>query len=187
MLPDYYRTDANILVVPRSEPPTTVFALNWAVWHLGDNEAIDTVGFMGDDAMPRTPGWDEQIENALEFFMIVYPNALLRPNPRLVGPTLPDHVFMRASIINALGYMAPPILQHLFVDNVWYAWGRNTSMKYLEETHIEHMHPIAEKAEWDDVYALGNSKEQYVRDNEAFAKYMENDLDADIAKIRTVM
>ena len=59
------------------------------------------------------------------------------------------------SIINALGYMAPPTLQHLFVDNVWYAWGRNTSMKYLEETHIEHMHPIAEKAEWDDVYALG--------------------------------
>ena len=32
--------------------------------------------------MPRTPNWDDQIENVLEFFMIVYPNALLRPNPR---------------------------------------------------------------------------------------------------------
>jgi hypothetical protein len=43
-------------------------------------------------------------------------------------------------VIRRLGYMGPPRIQHMYVDPVWYAWGQATSIEFLPDVVLEHMH-----------------------------------------------
>ena len=46
------------------------------------------------------------------------------------------------------------------------------SLHYLEEVIIEHLHPIAGKAEWDEGYKAVNAEEVYSADAKAFDEYI---------------
>src|SRR5689334_7595719 len=97
----------------------------------------DVIGFMGDDHRPRTSHWDVDVEDAFKQWghAIVYGNDLLQ------GPNLPTAVFMTAGMIKTLGYMVPPGLVHMYLDNTWKAWGELMNrLIYLPNTVIEHMH-----------------------------------------------
>jgi hypothetical protein len=62
------------------------------------------IGFMGDDHIPRTVGWDVRIVRELKAMGtgIVYGNDLWQKE------NLPTAVFMTSNIISTLGYMCPP-------------------------------------------------------------------------------
>lgn len=143
------------------------------------------VGFMGDDHLPRTSGWDVAVAEALGDLGsgIVYCNDLFQ------GENLPTAVFMTADIVRALGYMAPPVLRHLYVDNVWKAWGEGMGrLAYLEDVIIEHVHPAAGKAEWDDGYLAVNNADLYATEAAAYERYTnEGGLEADLAKLRALL
>lgn len=114
----------------------------------------EAVGFMGDDHLPRTGGWDGRVLDALDSLepRIVYGNDLLQ------GAALPTAVFMQSRMIQALGWMAPPVLRHLYVDNFWKELGEAlVGLRYLDDVVIEHLHPVLSKAEWDEGYARVNS------------------------------
>jgi len=133
----------------------------------------DIIGFMGDDHRPRTPHWDHTIEDVVKSqgTSIVYGNDLIQ------GPNLPTAVFMTADIIKTLGYMVPPGLVHMYLDNTWKLWGHEGlgRLYYLQSTIIEHMHPIAGKSAWDDRYIEVNAGSQYVADETAFNAYVNGD------------
>jgi hypothetical protein len=135
------------------------------------------IGFMGDDHRARTVGWDSHIIEALQTHNIVYGNDLLQ------GENLPTAVFMRSEVIRKLGFMAPPCLIHLYLDNFWLALGRATSIKYLPDVIIEHMHPAIGKAEWTDSYREVNDQELYQRDERAFNHYMDAHFEDDLRKL----
>lgn len=153
---------------------------------LGPRLAEDdgVVGFMGDDHRPRTNGWDQKIELAMTRSpRIVYGNDLIQ------GPNLPTAVFMSSQIITTLGYMLPPGLIHLFIDNAWKAWGdRADCLTYLNDVVIEHCHPIAQKGvEWDEGYTNANNQAVESADSETFKAYCgRGQLDLDVAKIRGI-
>jgi hypothetical protein len=158
--------------------------LNEYALHLAECETYDHIGFMGDDHLPRTKKWDTSIADALDEpgVGIVYGDDLLQ------GEMLPTAVFMRASIVRALGYFAPPRLVHLFADNAWKTWGQRAGcLKYLPVVTIEHLHFLNGKAPADERYAEVNSGEMYNRDQVAYRHYEGTGLAYDVKKIKAVM
>lgn len=133
-----------------------------------------SIGFMGDDHRPRTYGWDQEIIGALNLAgpRIVYGNDLLQ------GPNLPTAVFMNTQIITTLGYMVPLTLRHLYADNFWKELGELTNgLVYLPDVIIEHMHPVAGKAEWDPGYKEVNAPERDNADRQAWLAYRAQSLE----------
>lgn len=161
-----------------------VDALNHSAMFAIDPPGLTAVAFMGDDHRPRTKGWDAAYLAALQDLGtgIVYGNDLLQRD------RLATQVAMTADIVRALGYMAPPTLHHLYVDNYWMALGAGAEcLRYLPNIIVEHLHPVAGKADWDDGYRRVNDKAMYVRDEAAFCTLAESGaLAGDIAKVRAL-
>jgi len=106
------------------------FALDW------EKQGSIGVGFMGDDCVFMTPGWELPIIDWLENNEgICYGNDLLQ------GENLPNNVFIHVNIIKSLGFMAPPELKHYYIDNYWKDLGlRLAKIHYFENVVIEHRH-----------------------------------------------
>lgn len=121
--------------------------LNAVAWRYAD--VCDAIGFMGDDHLPRTQGFDIELMAELDRLGtgVVYGNDLIQ------GPNLPTAVAMTSDIIRNLGYMVPGGLVHMFADNAWKAWGESIGrLSYLPDLIIEHVHPLADKAPDDEGY-----------------------------------
>lgn len=141
------------------------------------------LGFMGDDHRPRTVGWDQAYLDALNGLG----TGIVYGNDGFQGENLPTQVAMTADIVRALGWMAPPVLRHLYVDNVWKALGSTACcLRYLPDVLVEHMHPFAGKAELDDGYARVNSAEVAGHDRDAYEQWLLTDASGDVAKIRAL-
>lgn len=123
-----------------------------------------TIGFMGDDHRPRTYGWDTQFSSvAATGPAVIYGNDLIQ------GANLPTSVCITDDIIRTLGYMVPPGAIHLFLDNMWRTIGTQLgALKYVPEVVIEHVHPVAQKAQWDAGYVEVNSQEVWDSDEKTY-------------------
>lgn len=141
----------------------------------------DIIGFMGDDHRPRTHAWDRTFANSLAHMGGV---GMAYGNDLLQGPNLPTAVWMSSCIVETLGYMLPPGLTHLYIDDAWKALGlRINKLSYVGDVVIEHLHPVAHKAAWDEGYAEVNSGAMYENDGKVFHAYLENGLTTDAEKI----
>ena len=149
---------------------------HWAKWYADE---YDYICFMGDDHMPRTGGWDTALAEAIgDQPGIAYGNDLLQ------GQNLPTAVVMSTSIIQAIGFMSPPALKHLFLDNFWLAVGTSLgNANYLPDVILEHMHYLNGKAELDDRYAAVNNPEMHNGDQAIFAEYMGSQFASDLEAI----
>lgn len=140
--------------------------------------STDIIGFIGDDVISRTNGWDEIVLSRFK------KNAVMYPNDGHQGEGLPTSVFMDANIIRKVGYMVYPKLTHLYIDNHWRELGlRLGTLDYLADVDMEHMHPYAGKAEMDETYELANSAERYSVDNFWFQHYRDQVLPYDLRKL----
>lgn len=165
-----------------------VQALNWAVAQiLATSHPPFAIGFMGDDHRPISPGWDGHYVRALNELEVEHGAGIVYGNDLLQGKNLPTQVAMTSSIPDRVGYMAPPQFGHLYVDNVWKAWGEGAGcLRYLPETIIEHRHPVARKAEWDEGYRRVNSENQYQADRQVWRRYQASELARDVAVVRSL-
>lgn len=171
-LPAYKRllSDKKIdrLMIPENVPQGMCAVLNHAALRYA--EMFDHVGFMGDDHLPITWGWDERILQALSSPdpRVVYGNDLLQ------GEALPTAVFMHSRMIKALGWMAPPELKHLYLDNFWLDLGNTLLGRvYLPDVVIEHIHPAAGKTPMDDRYRAVNAQSIDDHDRRAWTRIRE--------------
>lgn len=160
---------------------TMVTALNFAA-AMASKDAY-AVGFMGDDHFPRTYGWDNAYLEALRGLGtgIVYGNDLLQ------GHRLPTQCAMTSDIVQALGYMSPPELRHMYVDNFWRDLGNAADcLRYLPDVIVEHRHPVAGKAQMDEGYLRVNAPAVYEADEAAYAEYTRTRFAGDVAKVQTL-
>lgn len=167
-----------------SAPSSMVRTLNVvAVEAVNLIAAASAIAFMGDDHRPRTKGWDTAYLAALELHPgLVYGNDLLQ------GHRLPTQVAMSAEVVRALGHMAPPPLTHLYVDNYWRDLGAAAQcITYLPDVVVEHLHPVAGKAQWDEGYKRVNDRGMYDRDAAAYSQYWMAHGAADVAKVRAAV
>lgn len=131
-------------------------------------EHYDAVGFMGDDHLPRTQGWDQMVTAAVAGS----PGAVVYGNDLLQGRNLPTAVLLDARLVAAMDFMVPPGLVHLYMDNFWKDLGTATgNLIYLPHVVIEHVHPVAGKAAWDARYEEVNAGEVYAGDEARYAQF----------------
>jgi len=159
-------------------------ALHNAVAYFTDDRVIGgppfAVGFMGDDHLPRTRGWDAAYLDALREMGI----GIVFGNDLAQGAGLATQCAMTSNIIRTLGYMAPRSLVHLWFDNFWMSLGVAANcIRYLPDVVIEHRHPTVGKAAWDENYARVNSPQMHAHDEAAFAAYCRDQLSVDVAKV----
>jgi len=141
------------------------------------------VGHIGDDNLPQTDGWDVRIMESLERqgdIGFCFANDL---DPGRPPGSLSIHIFMTAEVVRRLGYMGPPSIQHMYVDPTWFAWGTATSIEFLEDVHIPHLHYSLGHAPMDESYhhSTGLIPEDCARYND----YCEDPagMNADIVKL----
>lgn len=186
-LPDYDTalTGTRAIVHAVTEPAGHVGAINaGAAEALRWEEAPVAIGKLDDDHRPRTRHWDAMLLAELDKLGgvgIVYGNDLLQ------GAKLPTAPVIGAEIVRTLGYMGPPALTHLYVDNFWLDLGQAAGcLRYVPQVVIEHMHPHAGKAKMDDGYLRVNSPQRYAADGAAYDAYAAGQLLADVAKVRAL-
>jgi hypothetical protein len=149
-------------VLPHWQP--LVPKLNdWAsmvAWHSYRNLA-----FMGDDHIPRSPGWAADMVIALD----VMGTGIVYPDDGYQHENLASCWAMTVDIVRALGRMVPAPVEHLYCDNSIMDLGRAIGrLKYLPEVLVEHMHPVAGKAEQDEQYERVNGRRQYATDRRLY-------------------
>ena len=147
-------------------------------------DKYETIFFLGDDHLVQTPGWDQYLSGAIaqKGYGLAYGNDLLQ------GVGLATAVMMSTNIIKPVGYMAPPKLVHLFMDNYWMTLGKRLgTLWYFEKVIIEHLHPVANKVAWDDQYREVNSDEISNKDKQEFTRYLNEDFETEFQKIQTAL
>ena len=162
----YLDTGADIFIV-KKEGKGMARPLNFTANLMKDK--YRHFAFLGDDHRPRTMYWDQHFLNNLDELGtgLVYGNDLLQ------GEQLPTAIGMSGDIVKALGGMTPQGMIHLYLDNFWLQLGRDlNSIRYLPEVILEHLHPVAGKADWDEGYKSVNAPEVYSADAQAMNAYL---------------
>lgn len=138
------------------------------------------IGFMGDDHVPRTPRWDQHLIAAIGGRPgVAYGNDLLQRE------NLPTAVVMSSSIVRVLGYMSPPSLLHLYMDDFWKMLGGAIgNLQYRDDVIIEHVHPAAGKAPWDAAYQVTMSAGLLSEDGQRYTEYLARQWPGDLARLR---
>jgi hypothetical protein len=100
---------------------------------------VPALGSLGDDHLPITDGWDEQLLESLPGGGgYAYPNDLRRDD-------IPEAVVVSTSVVAALGWFALPALSHWYIDNVWRDLGHPDRLVYRPDVIVRHMHPAVVK------------------------------------------
>ena len=143
-------------------------------------DKYETIFFLGDDHLVQTPNWDEYLSKAIAHkgYGLAYGNDLLQ------GVNLATAVMMSTNLIKPVGYMAPPKLIHLYMDNYWMILGQRLgTLWYFDNVIIEHLHPVAGKTSWDEQYMEANSNEVGNADRQELHRYMEEEFAGELEKI----
>lgn len=92
-------------------------------------------GIMGDDALPRTPYWDQILINIAQNDAVSYPNDIVQ-----MGQC--THPVIGGDLMRAVGWFVPDGFIHWFCDTVWeyLAW-RTRRLLYCREVIVEHICP----------------------------------------------
>jgi hypothetical protein len=137
----------------------------------------DYITFMGDDHRIKTENWDRILMRHAKENTVSYGNDLVH------GKNLCTSVMLDSNIIRTLGYMAPPKLKHLYLDNFWMELGRRLgTLQYYPDVIIEHMHFSVGKSEEDDLYTEVNGKEINEHDKLEWEMYWNYKMSDELTK-----
>jgi len=141
------------------------------------------IAFFGDDHVIQTK-WESEF---IEFFKSNNNVGIAYANDLLQGERLPTAVCLTSNIVDALGYMVPTNLVHMYADNFWLDLGRELNMiKYFDHVIFEHIHPDNGKAVRDSQYADAAAVAPY--DQQQYQLYIQSEQRIiDINKIKELL
>jgi hypothetical protein len=139
--------------------------------------------FMGDDHVARTNGWDTLLIESISDLSF----GLAFGDDLIAGESLPTSVVLSSSLVLTLGYMTPPSLKHMYLDNFWLDLGRKTGrIRYVPNVIIEHMHHSVGKSEFDVTYSKTNKHAKKIADGLRYACYKKFTMPHDIFKLKVL-
>ena len=142
-------------------------------------QKLDWIGTLSDDLVPLTYYWDQAILEVVNGKNVVSCDDGEQAPVRLVGA----YIFS-VPLANVLGYHWNPIFKYCFSDNMWEELGRQTGCWELNmDVMVRHDHPF-KTGEEDETHKLSYNPTDYERDKKRFDEWMQNERDADIAKIK---
>ena len=167
----HFEVGAELCMTIENQTRGMAYPINKAANAIAKQNKYDFFAFLGDDHRPRTAEWDLQMMAAMQRQpSMAYGNDLLQ------GKRLPTMIAMTSDIVKALGGMVPPNMKHLYLDNFWKKLGEDLgALTYLDDVIVEHMHPVAGKAEWDEGYKEVNAQEVYSFDALAYQNYIQSE------------
>lgn len=138
--------------------------------------SLQWYGLLGDDVVPRTLAWDVKLVEA------ALPDGLAYADDGFQGEKLATHPVIAGELVRAIGFLAPPELDHSFVDTVLHEIARETGrLRFLPHVVLEHLHPAAGKAPEDATYRY---RETFERDRRAFERFMATRFRRVVARVR---
>src|SRR6266704_266330 len=147
-----------------------------AARHVGHAPAL---GSFGDDHMPVTDGWDEQLLGSLPAGGgYCYPNDQRRDD-------IPEAVVISSAIVKALGWMSPPFVTHWFQDNVWRDLGAGAGcLVYRADVIVRHLHPNVLGKPGDQTNH--DAAQRYDSDLAAYQRWRLRGMPRDLGAVRGV-
>src|SRR3972149_11989344 len=169
-----YRHVHNISIVATEEHLEFCGVLRW-IFRNYPYESF--YGFICDDGIPRTPGWDKELEKTAGSWHLACSNDLLHECGRLT------YGVFGGELVRAVGFLSPPGFIHLYIDNVWEYLDRALGiMRERSDVVIEEMHFSNGKAPMDQTYErIYQGKPYGELDRAAFAAWI-----ADITTIQMI-
>jgi hypothetical protein len=141
---------------------------------------FDYIGFLGDDALPVTPDWDEMLIDAITGMGgtgLACPRSDTRPGH-------PEHYIVSSDMVRALGWMFLPSLKHYYTDDVWRDLATGLGrLAYVEAAYVDHRH-FTRGAPKDEVYQ--RSEAWGPQDRLAYLAWRVDGFYADLAKLEAV-
>lgn len=125
------------------------------------------VAVLNDDHVPRTVGWHTALLDAL---LRLDPIGLAYPNDGFRGEGLATVWAVHAAWVRSIGRMIPARVAHLYADDAMMDLAKlvGNRVEYLPDVLVEHMHPLAGKADTDEGYQRVNGREQLRADRAVF-------------------
>jgi hypothetical protein len=137
-------------------------------------------GFLNDDFIVHTPGWDRTLIAAAGSRGMANSNDGWQGNKRMCGALV-----FGGELLRALGWWAPPGLWHCFADDIWEAIGREVNnWKYCGNVLVEHRHHLNGRAANDATYAVGYAK--FADDEKVHDAFVAKDLQPAIIRVRAL-
>lgn len=133
------------------------------------------LAFLGDDHRPRTQGWDDAWLASLhqDDGKFRQPVRMVYSDDLLMGARMPTAIGITSTFVHALGWLAPPSMQHLNVDIAWKELGDALGIiEYLPHFVVEHMHPANGKAPNDAGYERVNAPNMVEGDGDAWTHWI---------------
>lgn len=133
---------------------------------------------LGDDHVPRTPGWDLALTRAITDMGGIgfsYPWDGTRED-------IPEAVVLSSDIVTALGWMCEPSLSHWYPDQVWADLGRGAGcLRHCRAIAVDHVHPATGQARADAT--TRDNGRSLDADRDAYWAWRKDRMAGDIAKI----
>ncbi len=103
-------------------------------------------GFLGDDCVPRTPGWDQMLVKAAGSRNVAWPNDITQA-PKCTHP------FIGGDLVRSVGWFCAPGFLHWYIDTTW-EWIANHTGRavYCADIVVEHVHYDVDKKLFDETY-----------------------------------
>jgi hypothetical protein len=139
------------------------------------------VGFIGDDIVFKTIFESPFIQqlSSVDYGM-VYGNDLVWEGK------LATHPIITSNAITAVGFFGCPAVEHNYFDNYWHIIFSNLGKSvYFPGIIMEHIHPINNKEEKDEIYY--NIRRKMNTDEIKFERYKQTNLHEDLNKIKAII
>jgi hypothetical protein len=142
------------------------------------------LGFIGDDMRPRNDLWGDIVLKEL----LSLKTGFMHGDDGAWGEQLATQIFLTSDIVKTLGYMVPPGMIHMYLDNFWSDFARAINrFTYRKDLYIEHLHPAWGKAEKDALYEETNNSEQMNADRVKYEQYKIMQMQKDVNKVLNIL
>ncbi len=112
---------------------------------------LDWYGFLADDVIPETPGWDRLLVEAAG------KDGLAFGDDGINGDTHATHFVLGGDLVRSVGWLALPGLDRLYIDTVWNDIAVERDVRrYLPEVKLTHLHFSNRRAMRDKTYKKHN-------------------------------
>lgn len=111
-------------------------ALQGSLENMGDwpSKHCEWIGVLSDDLVPETPNWDTKLISRLNGW-----NAVASNDGCYAPKSIKGAICFSTALLDAVGYLAPPGLQHFGFDNTWLALGAATNcLEFALDVMVRH-------------------------------------------------
>jgi predicted O-methyltransferase YrrM len=141
------------------------------------------LGFAGDDHLPQTINWAGRYLAVLHELQ----TGMVYGDDGYQGQKLSTEWAVTSDAVRALGRMVPAPVEHMYCDNsMMDLFGAAGALRHLPEVRIEHMHPVAGKAETDAQYQRVNHRDQFKKDRTHYEVWRKVAMDVQVDQLKAL-